>query len=176
MDNKMLFKKGSTRFYYVERPSGSGHFQLVAKNVKLYSHDFSGDRSKFKTRSICLDIPEEVKDRLLEDGWDLRISEPKDDRYEPKCFLPITIRFNEYGPEIMKTGPNTPVKYDQDTVGVLDRTSMTDIELVINPFHNPNNPDARPKAYLSEMRFKLNMSPLDYEFNDDEDEDDLPFN
>ena len=54
---------------YFEKPEGSGRNLLVVKNARLYSHDFSGERSKFGSRSICIDIPEEIKDRLLEDGY-----------------------------------------------------------------------------------------------------------
>lgn len=162
-----IFRKGTTRFAYFEKPEGSGRKLLVVKNARLYSHDFSGERSKFGTRSICLDIPEEIKDRMLEDGWEINVRVPDDERYEPRYYLPINVKFNEFGPEITKIAPNTPVTYDSSTVGTLDSTDMTDIELVITPFHNDNRPTA--KAYLREMRFKLNLSPLDY--FDDEDEE-----
>ena len=177
-----IFRKGTTRFAYFEQNYGSGRKLLAVKTPKLYSHDFSGERSKYKTRSICVEVPEEIKDRLLEDGWEIKVRIPEDERYEPRYYLPVTIKFNEYGPEITKVAPNTPVTYDASTAGNLDSTDMTDIELLITPFHNPDRPGAA-KAYLREMRFKQNLSPLDYFNDEDEDEEDyrpyiegVPFN
>jgi len=170
-----LFKKGTTIFTYFEyaHPGTEGKLSkrlLAVKTPRLYSHDFSGERSKYKTRSICVEVPEEIKDRLLEDGWGIKVRIPEDERYDPRYYLPVTIKFNEFGPEITKVAPNTPVTYNADTAGVLDSTDMTDIELLITPFHNPDHPGAA-KAYLREMRFKLNRSPLDYFDEEDEDEE-----
>lgn len=168
-----IFRKGTTRFAYFEEPIGSGHNVLVVKTPKLYSHDFSGERSKFGTRSICVEVPEEIKDRLLNDGWRVTVSVPKDDRYEPRYFLPVTISYKVRAPRITKTAPNTPVEYDESTVDTLDSVSMTNIQLVINPFKDKKRPDAQTTAYLREMQFELTRSPLDY-FDDEDEEEEIP--
>ena len=170
--HKTLYKDDTMKIMYFEQPEGSGHFLLVVKNAKLYSHDFAGDRSNFKTRSICVEIPEEVKDILINDGWEVKVRIYEVDDREPRYYLPVKIQFNEYGPEIKKIGDGDHTLFTEETANTLDDCSMTNINLVISPYKSDRK--ATLSAYLREMRFQLNKSPLD--FDDYDDEDDLPFN
>ena len=169
--HKTLFRHDRTKFMYFEKPEGSGRNLLVVKNARLYSHDFGGIRSVFHTRSICIDIPEEIKDLLIEDGWEVKARISEDEKYDTRYYLPVKIQFNEYGPEIVKTGPNTPITYTEDNVDTLDDIDMTDIDIVVSPYRSDRKPTI--SAFLRELRFKLSMSPLDYE--EDDEDNNLPF-
>ena len=161
--HKTLFRSENTRFVYVESYEGSGWFYLKVVNARIFAKNFSGRSSKFGTKSFCVDIPEEIKDRLINDGWDVHISTPRKEDDDPGYFIPVTIKFRKSDPIIVKTEPNTPVEYDEDTVGELDEASISAIELLLNNSHGKT----KNTAYLREMRFKQPLSPLDYDEDDD---------
>lgn len=165
---RTLFRSENTKFMYFEQYEGSAHSLLAVKNAKLYAHDFSGARSEFGSRSICVEIPEEIKDILLADGWEIKVKVYEDIDREPRYYLPVNVKFNKYGPEITKVAPNTPVSFDESTADKLDDCDMTDIDILISPYKSERKDTLT--AYLRELRFKLRVSPLDFEDYDEDEE------
>ena len=169
---KTLFRSETTKFMYFEKPEGSGRNLLVVKKAKLYAHDFNGAHSDWGTKSICVEIPEEIKDLLINDGWEIKVRIPDDESKPIRYFLPVKIEFNDYGPKIVKIAPDEPVTYTDSTVGKLDKIDMTDIDIIISPYRSEKKQTV--SAYLREMRFKLVLSPLDYDYDDEEEDEEIP--
>ena len=86
-------------------------------------------------RNFTLVIPNmEMAEALKEEGYNVKVSPPRDEGEEPFIKLLVKVRFNEYGPKIyLQTNGNRRL-LTEDTVGMLDKIDISSIDLDIRPY------------------------------------------
>ena len=77
---------------------------LQIDDARIIYRNFSGAPSKFNRegdRNFAVVIPDqEMADRLVEEGWNIKIKPPREDGDEPFMFLPVKVKFNDHGPHV----------------------------------------------------------------------------
>lgn len=128
---------------------------LQIDDAKIIFRNFSGAPSKYNRegdRNFAMIIPnQELADRLIEDGWNVRINDPRDEGDAPFMFLPVKIKFNDRGPSVyLKTG-NRMNKLDEESVDILDNIDILSVDLDIRPYDWEVNGKTGRSAYLQSI-------------------------
>lgn len=151
---------------------------LEIEDARITYRNFRGEGSKYNRegdRNFAVIIPdEEIKDELVEAGWNVKIREPRDGYDEPFMFLPVKIKYNKEGrgPAIyVLSGNGKPTLLSEDTVSMLDEIDIASISMDLRPFEWDINGKTGITAYLQAMEVTQNIDRFGAKYT----ENDLPF-
>ena len=128
---------------------------LQIDDARIIYRNFSGVGSKFNRegdRNFAVVIPtEDLADRLIELGWNVKIKPPRDDEEEPFMYLPVKVKFNERGPAAYLRSGENMIKLDEESVSCLDDVDILSVDLDIRPFDWDVNGKQGRSAYLQSI-------------------------
>lgn len=142
---------------------------LQIDDARIIFRNFSGIGSKFNRegdRDFSLIIPnQEIADRLIADGWNVKIKPPRDEDEDPFMLMKVKVKFNDRGPIVyLKTG-NRQNRLDEETIGLLDNIDILSVDMDIRPYDWEVSGKTGRTAYLQSMRVHQGITDR---FADDE--------
>lgn len=137
--------------------------ERITKNIKiegatLIRKNFRGKESDYNdagNRNFGVLIDDEMADALIEDGWNVKRLRPLADDPEDagRAWLPVKVKFGNIPPDVVLITSRGKIKMDEETVGQLDWTRFSNVDLIIRPYNYPARP-GRPggvSAYLKAL-------------------------
>ena len=125
---------------------------LQIDNAHIIFRNFAGEASKYNRegdRNFALRIfDQDIADKLLDLGWNVKIKPPREEGEDPFMYLPVKIKFNDYGPTVyLKSGSNRVV-LDEESISCLDNIEIENADLDIRPYDWEVNGKQGRTAYL----------------------------
>lgn len=121
-------------------------------DVRITFKNFAGKGDKYNRegdRNFAIVIEDQdIADALIAEGWNVRIKPPREDGDDPFMYLPVKIKFNEWGPRVCLITNGRKNMLDEDTVGELDRVEIENVDLDIRPYDWEVNGKEGRTAYL----------------------------
>ena len=125
---------------------------LNIDEAAIIYRNFAGRADKFNRegdRNFALIIPtEELADRLINDGWNVKVKPPRDDQETPFMYLPVKIKFNDRGPNCYLVTAGRANRLDEESIGILDDVDILNVNLDIRPYDWEVNGKTGRTAYL----------------------------
>lgn len=125
-------------------------------DTRIIFRNLRGEGSKYNRegdRNFAIIIPDqEIADALIEQGWNVRINDPRDEGDSPFIFLPVKVKFNAHGPNIYLRTGNAINKLDEESVGIIDEIDILSVDLDIRPYDWEVNGKTGRTAYLQSMQ------------------------
>lgn len=151
---------------------------LQIDEADIIYRNFSGIGSKFNRegdRNFAVRIDDrEIADRLVEDGWNVKIKEFEDGGI--LMHLPVKIKFNERGPAVyLKTGRNMN-RLDEESVDCLDHVDILSVDLDIRPYDWDVNGKTGRTAYLQAIHVTQDVDRFAQRHAEEEYPEEMPFN
>ena len=148
---------------------------LQMDDARIIFRNFSGAPSQYNRegdRNFAVVIPDEgLANRLVEDGWNVKIKEARDAGDPPFMYLPVKIKFNDRGPICyLQTGSRLN-KLDEESIDVLDNVDIASVDLDIRPYDWTVNGKEGRSAYLQSIKVVQAIDRFAAQFV----EDDVPF-
>jgi len=133
---------------------------LKIEDAHILFRNFSGRESKYNRagqRNFCvyIDDPEDAQ-RLINDGWNVRVRPPRDNDGEPSYYIQVSVSFENIPPTIYMLTKRKKVKLDEESIDTLDFAEIRNIDLTIRPYNwviqeGTPNEKSGVKAYLRTM-------------------------
>lgn len=128
---------------------------LQIDNCRIVYRNFAGRGDKFNRegdRNFAIVIPdEELANRLIDEGWNVKIKAGRDDQDTPFMILPVKVKFNDRGPTCyLKTGARSN-RLDEESIGCLDDIDILNVDLDVRPYDWEVNGKSGRTAYLQSI-------------------------
>lgn len=145
-------------------------------DARIIYKNFSGAGDKFNRegdRNFTLVIPNmELADLLMNDknkygvGWNVKIKEPREEGDEPFIKLLVKVKFpkdqdadmKDRGPFIYLVSNGRKKRLTESTVSILDRISISKVDLDIRPYDDTINGKPFRAAYLQGIKVYQNIT------------------
>lgn len=128
---------------------------LVFENARIGFRNFSGKEGRFNPpgkKNFCVFIDDrKFADKLAEDGWNVRMLQPRDDQEEPQPYMQVAVSYANKPPKIVVVTKKKQNLLNDDTVSMLDWAEIKAVDLVISPYNWSVNGRKGVKAYCKTM-------------------------
>ena len=125
---------------------------LEIEDARIIYRNFEGVASKFNRegdRNFAVIIPnDEIKDILVEAGWNVKIKPPRDEDDTPFMFIPVKVKFNNRGPAAYLRSGETVTRLNEETIGILDEIDIQSVSMDLRPYDWDVNGKTGRTAYL----------------------------
>ena len=111
----------------------------------IFKTNFSGDPARdtygsdARRANIIISDPQQAEE-LLAEGFNVKQTKPRDDdeNFEPTYFVAINVNYDSsWPPKIyLVSGDAEPVPLDEESIDILDKIYVINVNAVLNPYHN----------------------------------------
>ena len=129
---------------------------LQIDDARIIYRNFAGVGGKYNRegdRNFAVVIPdEELADKLVEKGWNVKIKPARDEGDIPFMYLPVKVKFNDRGPAVYLQTGNKRNKLDEASIDCLDNVDIMSVDLDIRPYDWVVNGKEGRTAYLQSIK------------------------
>ena len=134
---------------------------LEIEDARIIYRNFEGVASKFNRegdRNFAVIVPnDEIKDILVEAGWNVKIKPPRDEEDTPFMFIPVKVKFNNRGPAAYLRSGETVTRLNEETIGMLDEIDIQSVSMDLRPYDWDVNGKTGRTAYLQAINVIQNI-------------------
>jgi len=140
---------------------------VTIEDAQLIFKNFSGKEGPFNregNREFSVVLTEEVAHQMLEDGWNVKIPEPREEGDDPRPYISVAVSYKIRPPKIVMITSSARTNLDEDSVGTLDWADITKADLIINASAWTFGDKSGIKAYLKSLYVTIEEDELERKY------------
>ena len=133
------------------------------EDAQIIYRNFAGHEDKFNSkgdRNFAVVLPPDVAEAMKEDGWNVKVREPRDEGDEPFYYIQVSVSYKVRPPQVTLLTSTSRTLLSEDTIEMLDAADIRTVDLICNAYHWDVNGKTGIKAYLQTMFVTINEDEL----------------
>lgn len=146
---------------------------VVMEGVRLIFRNFTGKEGQYNRegdRNFGVILPDNVAEAMQADGWNVKYLEPRDvDEDDTRTpWLPVKVGYGKgRPPKIMTINDlGKKVQLDEETVDTLDWADITNVDLIVRPYHYDVGGRTGVSAYVQSMYITIEEDALERKYSE----------
>lgn len=149
----------------------SNEGNITIEDARILWPNFEGREGKYNRagdRNFNVELPEDIAQQLLEDGWNVKTGELTEDGIvRTRHVLQVSIKFDKgKPPRIVMITHRGRTTLDEETVELLDDLKYKLVDMIIRPYEWSVNGNGGTKAYLKTMFITIDEDELEIKYAD----------
>jgi hypothetical protein len=140
---------------------------FIVEDATLIFRNFSGKEGQYNRegdRNFSVILDDESAVNLLNDGWNVRYLEPRDEGDTPTPYIQVTVNFNIRPPKVIMITSTARTQLTEDSVAVLDWADVQTADLIARGYEWAVNGKTGIKAYLQSLYITIREDELERKY------------
>lgn len=150
---------------------------ITFNDARLLFRNFKGNETKYNRegdRNFCVVIPPELVQVLLNDGWNVKALEGRNEEEPNTSYMKVSVSYKGRPPKIVLITSRGRTDIGQEEIEVLDWADIKIVDLIVRPYHWEVKGERGISAYLKTMFVTIYEDELELRYADVPDLEDLP--
>lgn len=142
---------------------------IVIENARIGFRNFSGKGGQFNPegrRNFCVFLDNDLGKVLLDDGWNVKYLQPKDDADEPTPYLQVAVSYDNIPPKVILVTSKKKTVMHEETVSILDWAEISNVDVIIRPYNWEVRGATGVKAYVKSMYVTIVEDEFESKYRD----------
>jgi hypothetical protein len=142
---------------------------VVLENRRILFRNFSGEEGRFNAagqRNFNVLLQDEEAVLMLEDGWNVKYLQPREEDEPPQPRLEVSVHFGKNPPKIMLITSRGKTSLDESMVSLLDWAEIENVDMIVRPYEWEVNGRTGVKAYLKSIYVTIREDELEKKYYD----------
>jgi hypothetical protein len=140
---------------------------FMIEDARILFRNFSGREDKYNRegdRNFAVVLPDEVAEQMIQDGWNVRFLDAREEGDEPTAYISVAVNFNNRPPRIVLLTSTTRTQLDERMVEVLDWADIKTADLIARGYDWSVNGKTGTKAYLQSLFVTIEEDALERKY------------
>lgn len=144
---------------------------FIIEDARIIFRNFAGKEGQYNRegdRVFSVILTEELAVQMLEDGWNVRYLEPREEGETPTPHVTVAVNFKNRPPRVVLLTATTRTQLDENSVDVLDWADIKTADLIARGYDWVVGDKSGTKAYLQSLFVTIEEDALErkYKFHE----------
>lgn len=140
---------------------------FMVEDAHIIFRNFAGKEGQYNRegdRNFAVILPEDIAEQMLQDGWNVRYLEARDEGDDPTPYISVAVNFNNRPPRVVLLTSTTRTQLDENSVEVLDWSDIKTADLIARGYDWTVNGKSGTKAYLQSLFVTIEEDALERKY------------
>lgn len=142
---------------------------ITIEGARIVFRNFAGKEGNYNTagkRNFCVLLDDELAKNLLNDGWNVKWLQPKEEGDEPQAYIQVAVSYGAVPPNIVIVTSSGKQTLNEKTINILDWAEIANVDIIIRPYNWEMNGKTGVKAYVKTMYVTINEDEFEKKYAD----------
>ena len=141
---------------------------FMIEDAKIIFRNFSGKEGQYNRegdRNFAVILPPDIAKTMLEDGWNVRLLEAREEGDDDTPYISVAVNFNNRPPRVVLLTSTTRTQLDEASVEILDWADIRTADLIARGYDWNVNGKQGTKAYLQSLFVTIEEDALERKYS-----------
>jgi hypothetical protein len=140
---------------------------FMVEDAQIIFRNFAGKEGQYNRegdRNFAVILDAAVAEQMLQDGWNVRYLEPREEGEEPTPYVQVSVNYNNRPPRVVMITSASRTQLDEGSVEVLDWADIKVADLIARGYEWTVNGKSGTKAYLQSLFVTIEEDALERKY------------
>lgn len=140
---------------------------FMVEDARIIFRNFAGKEGQYNRegdRNFAVILPDDVAEQMLEDGWNVKYLEARDEGDTATAYISVAVNFKNRPPRVVLLTSTSRTQIDEDAVEVLDYVDIKTADLIARGYDWAVGDKSGTKAYLQSLFITIEEDALEMKY------------